>query len=314
MIVDAHAHAWERWPYDPRVLDPATRGSVDALLYEMDAAGVDRALVVCAAIGAGDPRTANPDNNGYVARAAAAHPARLAVLADVDSRWSATYHRPGAAHRLERTLAETGAVGVTHYLADDVDGWFDDGEGQAFLARAAELGTVLSLHAPPAWFPSLGRALRAAPPPTVLLHHQGLVVPGGATFDRDLRNLTALAAVPAVHVKVSGFHYLADRPWAYPYAGTHVALRALVAAFGTGRLLWGSDFPVARPHVTYRQSLELVRELTGADAGILGGNAARILTGDDTRTVAGAPTRSPLGPHGAEPPGGAGAAPTPGEP
>lgn len=330
MIVDAHAHAWERWPYDPRVPDPATRGSVDALLYEMDAAGVERALVVCAAIGAGDPRTANTDNNGYVARAAAAHPDRLAVLAEVDSRWSAAYHRPGAADRLERTLAETGAVGVTHYLADHVDGWLEDGEGQAFLARAAQLGAVVSLHAPPAWFPSLGRALRAAPPPTVLLHHQGLVAPGSPTFDRDLNHLTALADVPAVHVKVSGFHYLTDRPWAYPYPGTHAVLRALLATFGTGRLLWGSDFPVARPHVTYRQSLELVRELTGGDAGILGGNAARILAGnaarvlagnaarvlagDGARTPAGAPTPSPLGPRVVEQPDGTPAAPTPGEP
>ncbi|WP_341359246.1 amidohydrolase family protein [Georgenia sp. M64] len=277
VIVDAHVHAWDRWPYDAAVPDPATRGSAAALLHEMDAAGVERALVVCAAIGGEDPRTANPANNADVARAVAAHPDRLTALVDVDSRWSGTYHRPGAADRLERVLAETGASGVSHYLADEVDGWFEEPEGRAFLARAAAAGVPLSLHARPAWFAALGRALRAVPGLVVLLHHQGHVVPGSPTFERDLVALTDLAAVPGVAVKVSGFHYLADRPWAYPYPETHAVLHALLAAFGTHRLLWGSDFPVSRPHVTYRQSLELVRELTGGDADVLGGTALRLV-------------------------------------
>lgn len=284
MIVDAHVHAWKRWPYDAAVPDPATRGSADSLLHEMDAAGVERALVVCAAIGGPDLRTANPANNADVARAVAAHPDRLTALADVDSRWSATYHRPGAADRLERVLAETGASGVSHYLADEVDGWFEDPEGRAFLARIAAAGVPLSLHARPAWFAALGRALRAVPGVVVLLHHQGHVVPGSPTYERDLAALTDLAAVPGVAVKVSGFHYLTDRPWAYPFTGTHAVLRALLTAFGPRRLLWGSDFPVSRPHVTYRQSLELVRELTGDDPDVLGGTALRLISPAGHRT------------------------------
>ena len=36
MIADSHCHAWRRWPYDKSVPDPDHRGSIEALLYEMD--------------------------------------------------------------------------------------------------------------------------------------------------------------------------------------------------------------------------------------------------------------------------------------
>ena len=64
-MIDSHVHAWRQWPYDQAVPDPATRGCIDHLLYEMDRHEVERALVVCARIGGND------DNNEYVARAAA---------------------------------------------------------------------------------------------------------------------------------------------------------------------------------------------------------------------------------------------------
>ena len=50
MIVDSHCHAWRRWPYQPPVPDPESRGLVEQLLWEMDRHGVDRAAVVDAAL------------------------------------------------------------------------------------------------------------------------------------------------------------------------------------------------------------------------------------------------------------------------
>ncbi|NEE04713.1 amidohydrolase family protein [Phytoactinopolyspora halotolerans] len=280
MIVDAHCHAWRRWPYSTDVPDPAERGSVATLVYEMDRAGVQRALVVCACIGGADPRTANPDNNAYVAAAVAACPDRLACLVDVDSRWSDSYHRPGMVERMEVAVRAAGAVGITHYLAEDDDGWLGTGEAIRVFRRLAELGLVASVHAPPPWLPSIAALVRAVPEARVVLHHQGLVAPGSARFAADLRALTALASAPHVYVKVSGFHYLTQRQWDFPFRDTHMVLHALVDAFGPERLLWGSDFPVARPHLTYRQSIEVVREHAGlssdAVASILGGTAARM--------------------------------------
>jgi predicted TIM-barrel fold metal-dependent hydrolase len=37
-------------------------------------------------------------------------------------------------------------------------------------------------------------------------------------------------------------------------------LRAYVTEFGAQRLHWGSNFPMSQPSMTYRQTLECVRE------------------------------------------------------
>ena len=94
MIIDSHCHAWTRWPYQPPVPDDASHGRIEQLLHEMDVNGVDRAAVVCAEI------ERNPENNAYIAEQVARYPDRLYQIADVDSMWSPTYHRPGAAERL----------------------------------------------------------------------------------------------------------------------------------------------------------------------------------------------------------------------
>src|SRR3954454_3600945 len=116
MIVDSHCHAWRYWPYEPPVPDPTSRGTVEQLLWEMDQNGVDKAVVICARI------EHNPDNNDYVAYAARRFPDRLYQFADVDCRWSETYHQPGAADRLADAVHQYGLRGFTHYFDPQDDG------------------------------------------------------------------------------------------------------------------------------------------------------------------------------------------------
>ena len=73
-IIDSHCHAWRRWPYQPPVPDFESRGLVEQLLFEMDAAGVDQAAVVCARI------EHNPDDNDYVAECVRRYPSRRRLL------------------------------------------------------------------------------------------------------------------------------------------------------------------------------------------------------------------------------------------
>lgn len=276
MIIDAHTHAFARWPFGGDV--PNSCGDADALMREMDAAGVDKALVVCAAIGSG--QNANPNNNAYVAGAASAHPDRLEVVADVDSRWSTSYHRSGAPGRLDAAVGETGAVGVTHYLDDAPDDWFRAGEGVDFLRAAHRSGVFLSLHARPAWFDQLGDALAQVPDLPVLIHHQGHLEPNSPAYADQLSLMAGLARLPEVRVKVSGFHHLGDLDGAYPFASTHRALLDLLKLFGVERLLWGSDYPVSREHLTYPQTIEILDHFDLDEDGrrlVMGANAARLL-------------------------------------
>lgn len=136
MIIDSHCHGWPSWPFDPPVPDPGSRGRLDQLIWEMDRAEVEQAVVVCA----GFP--GNRGNADYVTRFAARHGKRLHVFADVDCLWAPTYHTDGAADRLTRIATRLGLRGFTHYLRDDVDDWFDSRAGGDFLDVAASLGLV----------------------------------------------------------------------------------------------------------------------------------------------------------------------------
>lgn len=280
MILDSHCHAWRRWPYDPPVPDPDTRGSVEQLLFEMDVHEVERAALVCARIGEG--AFANEDNNEYAARAARRHPDRIAVIADVDCSWRPEHHTPGAAGRLRETAERLGITGFTHYVRATNDGWFRSDEGREFFATAAGLDLVASLAISPAWQADLRAVAREFPTLPILVHHLGGVSPRRASFESDLAEVLASAREPNILVKVSGFHYHSARGWDFAYDDVRPVFERIFTAYGPRRLCWGSDFPAARHFLTYTQSLEMVRSyadfLAKEDLDlVLGGTLAHVL-------------------------------------
>jgi predicted TIM-barrel fold metal-dependent hydrolase len=74
-----------------------------------------------------------------------------------------------------------------------------------------------------------------------------------------LKAILESAARPNIHIKLSGFHYAAPIGWEYPHAASRYIVRALYDHFGPERLHWGSDYPVVRWAMTYRQALEVIR-------------------------------------------------------
>lgn len=254
MILDAHTHVWPRWPYRPDVPDSGSRGRAENLLYEMDAAGVDAALVVTARI------ENAADNNEYGSEVAAAHPNRLLQVADIDSRFGPDYHRPGAADRLRMTIDAFRPVGISHYLAPENDGWLLSEEGLAFLAVAEEADLLLSLAAPPAWYDDLREVARRFPRLVVLVNHLAVVMlhPGGV--DEGLRLVLDREDLPNLLVKVSGYYYGHDRPWDYPYLDRLPLVRAFYDSWGPDRMVWSSDWPSLLPHHSYRQAVQLLRD------------------------------------------------------
>ncbi|OJX73249.1 amidohydrolase [Leifsonia sp. 71-9] len=254
MIVDAHCHLWRRWPYPTPA--PADGATTRALLDTMAASGVARAAIVAAAIDGSEAGAGNPDNNDDVAAVVAEHPGEFRMFADVDSRWSGTYHRPGGAGRLEHEVARLGTRGFTHYLADADDGWFETAEAAAFFSAAERLGLVASLHAPPPWHRAVAGVARRHPELTVLLHHQGL-----SRSDADLESLLGLAGHPGIGVKVSGFRYVSEE--GPPYRDVAARLERLARAFGPERLAWGSDWPVSTAHHSYADALAFAADALG---------------------------------------------------
>ncbi|OQY22509.1 MAG: hypothetical protein B6I34_05785 [Anaerolineaceae bacterium 4572_32.1] len=278
-IIDSHCHAWETWPYRPPVPDPDSRGRAEQLLHEMDVNGVEQAVVVCAQI------DHNPENNAYVAAQVARFPGRLHQLVDLDSVWSSTYHAPGAAERL-RALAECWPIkGFTHYLAQDDDGaWLTSDEGLALFQAAADLGLLASLSCYPHQHPAIRRVAERFPSVPVLCHHLGHVKADEPPPYPLLKEVLASARVPNIFIKLSGFAYATEVKWDFPYVDVQPLVRAEYEHFGPRRMCWGSDSPVVRFAMTYRQALEAFRThcdfVANEDkAWILGGTLRQLLTG-----------------------------------
>jgi predicted TIM-barrel fold metal-dependent hydrolase len=253
MIIDAHCHAWEHWPYQPAVPDAHSRASAERLLWEMDQAGVARAILIAADI------DHNPDNNRYAAACARASSGRLLAFPAVDCRWQATHHTPGADARLREAATRFDPVGFTHYLHEDRDPcWLLSRDGMAFFAMADKLQLIVSLACGPRQMPTICALARRFPDTAFLVHHMGLVK--AEPLDADgMQALLNAAAAPNIHVKLSGFGYALADGWNFPCRPTQPLVKALYERFGAGRLCWGSDYPVSQRYMTYRQALEIVR-------------------------------------------------------
>jgi len=278
MIIDSHTHTWLKWPYQPKVPDEESRGKVEQLLYEMDQVVVDMAVVVCARI------DHNPDNNDYVFDCVRSYTDRLIQFADVDCFWTKTYHTKGASERLAESAIKYSLKGYTHYLREDDDcSWFFSEEGKKFFKATADLGLIASIALAPHQQVALRKIAEQFPEIPFLCHHMSLAKSGEQSPYPKLKNILASAKVPNIYVKVSGFAYVSQVPWDYPFYDTGWVVRALYEHFGPGRLCWGSDYPVVRSFMTYRQSLEVLRThctfITGEDKTlILGGTLHRLLT------------------------------------
>lgn len=266
MVLDAHTHSWP------------SRGCYQDLLHEMDAAGVDAAVVVSAAL------PGHLDNNEYVAGAVAACPGRLYQFVDVDSRWSESYHRAGAAGRLAGLCDRLSPAGVSHYLAAGDDGWLLSDGGRAFFAAAARRGLIVNLAAAPSWFAGIREVAASVPATPVLLNHLALVMlhPDGLAAGLDV--VRRGAGQPNLIVKVSGYYYGNLQPWQYPFADRLEIVRAFYETWGPRRMVWASDYPASAPHITYRQSLDVLREhaafIDPADLPlVLGGTLRALLDG-----------------------------------
>ena len=114
---------------------------------------------------------------------------------------------------------------------------------------------------------------------------------------KSLHELLDLAKYPNVHVKLCGLPSLSREP--YPYRDVTSGLRAIVDAFGPGRLMWGSDTTRFAGRIgivrfqnprtleqyqgkhTYAEALHFIRDsdvLTPSEKeAILGGTIRRVL-------------------------------------
>lgn len=245
MIVDFHCHALppgfaERHDelsardrtYAALFPKPGGRiGSVDSLLQEMDAAGVDRAVAM--GFGWTDLEVAK-EANDYLLDAGSAHPDRITALASVNPAWG-----EAAVIETERCL-DGGAVGIGELHADPQEFDITDGDALGPLMELLRVrGAPVVIHASePVGHPYPGKGSTTPerllkfvanfPENRMVLAHLG----GGLPF---------YAAMPEVGAALNNVWY--DTA-ALPYLYRAEAVTAAALTAGAERILFGSDWPL----------------------------------------------------------------------
>lgn len=249
LIVDAQVHIWgantpERpWPARLEAHRDVPIGK-DELLREMDAAGVDRVIIV--------PPSWEGDRNDLALAAAAAHPDRFAVMGRLDTE------APDARERVRAWLDQRGMLGLRFtfhapmLLPPLTEGRMDWVWAEAERRRIPVMALVSHAHVH-----LIDRIAERHPGLRLVMDHLALT---RNKYDeeafRDLDNLLALAKRANVAVKASALPcYTRD---AYPYRRLHPYLRRVYDAFGPKRMFWGTD--LSRLPCSYRQGITMFTE------------------------------------------------------
>lgn len=249
LITDAqvHLHEPERldrpWPKPPRTAaNPAEGYTGKQFLIEMDAAGVDRAVIV--------PPFFTGENPAYALELHEKYPQRFAVMGRFDT------DAPGGEERLAHWLEQPGMLGIrVSYLAMPRREQIDDGSLEWFYSACERYGIPLMML-----FSGMAEKARPIierhPGLTVILDHIALPLQDGIKAFDALSHVLPLASHPNVYVKVSSVPNFSAEP--YPHRDVFPYMRQLYDTFGPQRLFWGADF--TRLAGTYVECVDMFRK------------------------------------------------------
>ena len=260
LIVDSQVHIWESGLPTNRAHRQITSYSKDDLLKEMDAAGVNAAVI--------HPPGWDPNANNVAIEAARQHPDRLSILGNFP------LDRPESHTLLDGWKQRPGMLGLRFtFNQPHQQTWLTDGTLN-WLWPAAERAEVPIGLAAGNFLPAVGDI--AARHPGLKLHIDHLGRSGGAKDAEGFANLPqllALAKYPNMAIKASGAPSYSSQP--YPYRNIHTYIEQIYDAFGPERMFWGTD--ITRMPCSWRQCVTMFTEelpwLSGRDQELVMGRA-----------------------------------------
>lgn len=272
-VIDAHHHVWDLAVRDQPWLNGAGMAAirrtftVDDLRPAARAAGVDATVLV--------QTVTVPDETPEMLALADADPLVAGVVGWTDLT------SPAAADELAKLAGGPGGsrlVGIRHQVQEEPDpDWLRRPDVIRGLRAVAAAGMAYDLVILPHQLPAATYAAAAVPGLTLVLDHAGKPDIGGdiAAWTADVREF---AALPNTMCKLSGL--VAEAPdGAGPWAFAEVA-GIILDAFGAGRVMFGSDWPVCLLDSDYASVMALARSLTAGlsaaeRAAVFGATAAR---------------------------------------
>ena len=269
--VDAHHHIWRRARGDYGWLTPALTAIYrDFTLYDLRpslaARGVGATVLVQAA-----PTVAETEFLLGVAQASGGLVRGVVGWVDL----AAT----NAVAELERLARDPLLKSIRPMLQDIPDpDWILRSDVDAALRELPRLGLRFDALVKPPQLPALVSMIERHPDLAVVVDHGAKPPIATSGWQPWGDGVAALARHPGVHCKLSGLATEAGPDW------TPAALQPyvdhLLASFGPGRLLWGSDWPVVNLAGGYARwataTEDVLRGLADADRNaVLGDNARR---------------------------------------
>lgn len=253
-IVDSQVHIWkEETPDRPWV--PGARERIrlnghreEAFSYEeclqlMDAAGVDRAVIV--------PPSWEGERIDYSLEACEKHPDRFAIMARIP------LNKPDEGKALLREYSEIPAVkGVRLTFHRPIDrNWMIDGTADWYWPFAEELGIRTMVHAP-IWKTELGQIAERHPGLRLIIDHMGILARSvDDAIGYWVSETADLSPHPNIFVKVSAVPGYSTHP--YPYENISKYVREMIEKMGPERCFWGTDITRLMGHgLTYTDTIE----------------------------------------------------------
>ncbi len=272
-VLDAHVHLWDLTerpqPWTGQFTELRRSFLLPELQSVLHAHGVAAAVVVQA----GDSTGETLD----LLALAATSPALAGVVGWVDLDGPDV---PGAVAALRAAPGGDRLVSVRHQLQIEPDPGFLARPGvRRGLAAAADSGLAYDVVVSPGQLPLVIETAAALPDARFVLDHAGKPPIASGDLRTWRADMTVLAALPNVAVKLSGLVTEADRT-GWTQEDLAPVIEHVLACFGTDRAMAGSDWPVcllAAGYGAVQSTLApaLDRLDDTGQAAVLGGTAAR---------------------------------------
>jgi predicted TIM-barrel fold metal-dependent hydrolase len=243
-ITDQHVHVWKHdpaFPFAAGAKVPDFNPTPEALLDLMRANGIAKTVIIQVIHYRYD--------NSYLAAVLKQYPQYFRGVCRVDPL------DPAAPDHLSSISAQPGFHGVRISPAADATGdWISGPLMPPLWKRCEELNVPMTLLSPISRIPEIGKLIERFPNLTVVIDH---MADCPVDHPAELENLIALTRYPKVFVKVSHTWSLSKQD--YPWTDSQALVKRLYDSFGPKRLMWATDWPIAKERATYSQRLEVIR-------------------------------------------------------
>ena len=164
--------------------------------------------------------------------------------------------------------------GLRPMVQDLESGWYDTPSLDPAFATMSELGLVLDGLIRPKHLPSLRRLAERHPQLSIVINHGAK--PDFSDLSGWSDRIASVARLPNVTCKLSGL--LTELQTGEPSTAIEPAVDVLWNCFGSGRLIWGSDWPVLTLAGSYDAWLSQARKLVPAEhhSAVFERNAKRV--------------------------------------